>query len=191
MGEVEFKESEGWMPVGTEDEGRWTPKKIGDSIQGIYLTKKTSVGQYNSIVYVIKNEDGQFDVMGTTGLNNAFKKIPVGYEVAIIYKGEKPCKPPKSPYKIFQVYARKPGKHSKEQEEPEEESEQDETKKKTEMSLTDDSETWSLIEQIMSGLTNVTEESVLHEAQKMHHEGELSDKELKDVKRVLNQGLIK
>lgn len=59
------------------------------------------------------------------------------------------------------------------------------------MSLTDDSETWSLIEQIMSGLTNVTNDSVLHEAQKMHHERELSDKELKDVKRVLNQGLIK
>lgn len=28
MSEVEFKESEGWMPVGTEDEGRWTPKRL-------------------------------------------------------------------------------------------------------------------------------------------------------------------
>ena len=189
---VEFKESEGWDEVDTTEKNRWSPKQIGDSIQGIYLTKKTNVGSYSSIVYVIKNEDGQFDVMGTTGLNNAFKSIPTGYEVAIIYKGEKPSKPPRNPYKIFQVFKRKPGKKSQE-EKPEQEQKEEPEKpnKAAEMNLTDDADTWSLIEQIMNGSENITEDKVIHEAKRMHKEGDLSDKELEDIKRVLNQGLPK
>ena len=186
---MDFKESEGWDEVDTKDQNRWSPEQVGDSIQGIYLTKKTNVGSYNSIVYVIKNENGQFDVMGTTGLNNAFKSIPTGYEVAIIFKGEKPTRPPKNPYKIFQVFKRKPGKSSQGQQEQKEEPEK--INKAAEMNLTDDAETWGLIEQIMNGSENITEDKVLHEAKRMHHEKDLSDKELENIKRVLDQGLPK
>ncbi|AEG18687.1 hypothetical protein [Methanobacterium paludis] len=181
----EFKESEGWMPVETDDEGRWTPKKMGDSIKGIYLTKKTSVGQYNSIVYVIKNEDGEFDVMGTTGLNNAFKKIPVGHEVAIIFKGEKPLKPPKNPYKIFKVYARKPGKDSKEDTKPETKQE------KPEMNLEDDSKTWAVIDEISLKLEEkhekINEKNITAMALKMRNDPteDFTKEEFEDVKRVV------
>ena len=49
---------------------------------------------------------GEVDVFGSTVLDNKFKDIPLGYEVKIVYQGEKPSTPPKKPFKLFQVFKR-------------------------------------------------------------------------------------
>ena len=43
-------------------------------------------------------------------MNKKMEDVPIGYEVGIIYQGEKPSAPPKKPFKIFKVFKRNPDK---------------------------------------------------------------------------------
>ena len=202
MSEVEFKESDGWVPVETTVGNLWCPDKPGDHIQGIYLSKRENVGINHSTVYNIKNEKGEFLVFGTKALLNAFKQIKVGNEVGIVYKGDKPSQPPKKPYKLFNVFQRpvKKSEAKKEQRQPptkqETKPEKEENKAK-EMNLSDDSETWGLIEMISTDLAaehkHVNDKEILKRAIQMSKDSaqDFTEKELKDVERVLNQGLLK
>jgi len=105
-----FKESEGWELVPDEDDF-WCPSNEGDWVAGIYVKKEDDVGINHATVYTLNNTEGENKIFGTFGLNKKMAGIPIGYEVGIIYKGEKPSKPPKKPFKLFEVHKRKIDNH--------------------------------------------------------------------------------
>jgi hypothetical protein len=102
---VERKNSE-WEEVKDPENNVWRPQVAGDEIIGIYLRKETDVGRYHTNKYTLETDDGEMDVFGSTVLDTKFKEVPLGYEVKIVYQGEKPSKPPRKPFKLFQVFKR-------------------------------------------------------------------------------------
>ncbi|MCE7697827.1 MAG: hypothetical protein K8E24_002985 [Methanobacterium paludis] len=102
--------NEGWEEV-NDVNSVWRPEATGEEIIGVYKSKETDVGQYKSNIYTLETDDGEREVYGSKGLDGKFADIPIGYEVRIVYKGEKPMAPPKKPFKMFQVFKR-PGNGS-------------------------------------------------------------------------------
>lgn len=96
--EEEFKKIKDWPQ-------KW---EIDEEIQGTYIKHRSNVGPNHSHVYRLENTDGCFDIWGTTGLNSRFNNkespIPIGSELIIIYKGERPSQPPHKPFKKFQIF---------------------------------------------------------------------------------------
>lgn len=129
-----------WEEVVVDDQV-WRPEAVDDEIIGFYICKEVNVGPYNSKRYAIKNEEGEFFVYGSTGLDNKMAEVSTGDEVRIVYKGEKPSVPPKKPFKVFKVFKRK---HNSEPEEPENEA--------PSMNLEDDVEARGWIEQLTNQL---------------------------------------
>ena len=204
MSKVEFKAEDGWEEMPDFENDTWCPKKKGDHLRGIYTNKRMNVGVNRANLYTIKNAEGEWVVFGTEALNNKLKNVPIGYEVGIIYMGEKPSKPPKKPFKMFRVFRRAPKNlkkaETKEEQKPspkEQETKTEKEENKTEMNLSDDSETWGLIEMISTDLAaehkHVNDKEILKRAIQMSKDSaqDFTEKELKDVERVLNQGLLK
>mgnify|MGYP000879897905 FL=1 len=206
MSEVEFKAEDGWEEMPDFKNDTWCPKKKGDQLRGIYTNKRMNVGVNRANLYTIKNSDGEWVVFGTEALNNKLKNVPIGYEVGIIYMGEKPSKPPKKPFKMFRVFRRAPKNLKKPETKKEEQKpspKEQETKPEKEenkaagMNLSDDSDTWGLIEMISTDLAaehkHVNDKEILKRAIQMSKDSaqDFTEKELKDVERVLNQGLLK
>jgi hypothetical protein len=94
-----------WEEV-KDPEDIWRPEAIGEEISGIYLRKEDNVGIYHGNKYTLETDDGEVDVFGSAVLDKKFEDVPIGYEVKIVYQGEKPSKPPKKPFKLFQVFKR-------------------------------------------------------------------------------------
>ena len=113
-----FREEDGWEKIPDEDDF-WCPCDEGDWIAGIYKLKEEDVGRNHANVYTLANTEGEFRIFGTVGLNKKMDSIPIGYEVGIIYKGEKPSQPPKKPFKLFEVSKREV-EHSEDTEVPKE-----------------------------------------------------------------------
>ncbi len=180
MSEVKFKASEGWEEMPDFENDTWCPKKKGDQLQGIYINKRENVGVNRANMYTIKNEEGEWVVFGTEALNNKLKNVQIGYEVGIIYQGEKPTKPPKKPFKMFQVFRRAPGSKVKKAK-----------PKQPEMNLEDDSKTWAIVEGISLKLEDkhekINEKTITAMALKMYNDPseDFTKKELDDVKRVV------
>ena len=97
-----------WKEIKDNEDVVWKPERIGEEISGKYIRKEEDVGVYHSNKYTLENENGEIDVFGSTVLDSKFNDVPLGYEVKIIYQGEKPSTPPKKPFKLFQVFMRKP-----------------------------------------------------------------------------------
>jgi hypothetical protein len=78
---------------------------VGDSIEGVYISKKENVGVNNSNVYVLRTEEGELvGVWGSTVLDAKFEKIALDTQVAIEFIGSKMNKSGKGkPYKDFFV----------------------------------------------------------------------------------------
>lgn len=102
-----MNEKEGWEEIIVESQ-IWSPEKIGDSIQGVYIEMKTNVGQWNKNRYTLELEKEERYVYGTTDLDEKFKRIQIGDEVHIELKKCIKSRPPKKPFKVFQVF-RRPG----------------------------------------------------------------------------------
>ena len=102
---IEFKEEDGWEEIEDMDEF-FTFEKVGDSVHGIYIAKEANVGRNKADVYVLKSGPVEHKIFGTVGLKKKMADVPIGYEVGIIYEGEKPSTPPKKPYKLFRVFKR-------------------------------------------------------------------------------------
>lgn len=96
-----------WEEVKDVEEQVWRPEAIGEEIVGKYVRREEDVGIYHSTKYTLETANGEVDVFGSAVLDNKFKDIQLGYEVKIVYQGEKPSKPPKKPFKMFQVFKRK------------------------------------------------------------------------------------
>jgi len=104
-----FREKDGWIKVPDLDD-LWCPTNVGDSVEGVYIKKEENVGRNHATMYTLKDIDGMENkIFGTVGLNKKMADIPIGYEVGIIYKGEKPSAPPKKAFKIFDVFYREIG----------------------------------------------------------------------------------
>jgi hypothetical protein len=103
---IQKNNDNGWQEVKDSEDEIWRPEAIGDEISGKYVRKEDDVGIYHSTKYTLDTEKGEVDVFGSTVLDSKFKDIPLGYEVKIVYQGEKPSTPPKKPFKLFQVFKR-------------------------------------------------------------------------------------
>jgi hypothetical protein len=103
---MQNKPNKEWEEVKDSEDEIWRPEAIGDEISGKYIRREDDVGMYHSTKYTLETERGEVDVFGSTVLDNKFKDIPLGYEVKIVYQGEKPSNPPKKPFKLFQVFKR-------------------------------------------------------------------------------------
>jgi hypothetical protein len=180
----EFKPEDGWEEMPDFENEGWCPQEKGDKLQGIYINKREGVGLNNATLYTIKNDEGEWVVFGSVALNNKLKNVPIGYEVGIIYQGEKPSKPPKKPFKMFQVFRRAVGSKSEKEKEPE-------TQPKPQMNLEDDSSTWAIIDGISLKLEEkhekINEKNITAMALKMRNDPteDFTKEEFEDVKRVV------
>ena len=83
-----------WVKMPSKN-GVWKAKKKGDEIIGKYLKKiPTDFRGRPNLKYCLEsnnplNVGGKVTIYGTDGLNNGMADIPIGYQVRIIYKGEK------------------------------------------------------------------------------------------------------
>lgn len=108
MAEMNVKE-EKWVKIPDESD-IWRPEEPGDEIQGKYVKKEAAPykGRPNC-KYTLEtgpNEEDHVAVYGTVGLKRKMAKVPEGYNVKIVYQGEKPSTDPiKKPFKLFDVYA--------------------------------------------------------------------------------------
>jgi hypothetical protein len=100
------KKDDRWEEVKDPEDEIWRPEAIGDEISGKYIRREDDVGMYHGTKYTLDTGNGEVDVFGSTVLDSKFKDIPLGYEVKIVYQGEKPSNPPKKPFKLFQVFKR-------------------------------------------------------------------------------------
>lgn len=105
-----LSEKDGWEEIVTESQ-IWSPEKIGDSIQGIYIEMKLNCGPWSKNRYTLKLEKESQYVYGTTDLDEKFKQIKIGDEVHIELKKCIPSKPPKKPFKVFKVFRKKGPEH--------------------------------------------------------------------------------
>ncbi len=93
-----------WQEAGSGTNETWKPENEGDTIQGLYQSKKENVGVNNSNIYLIL-VDGQEEavsIWGSTVLDTKFQEISIGSEVKIEYLGKVKSKAPQ-PYKDFKV----------------------------------------------------------------------------------------
>lgn len=101
-----------WIEVKNSEEEKeevkmWEPESMGESIQGRYIDKEESVGQFKSNLYTVKTPDGEFKFWGSMVLDNLMEKVPLSCEVKIIYQGKKPSKKGKNPWKDYKVMYKK------------------------------------------------------------------------------------
>jgi hypothetical protein len=81
----------------------WEPEAVGETLQGTYIDLEEDVGQFSSKLYTIKTAKGEIKVWGSTVLDELMKKVDIGMEVRITYKGKQPSKGGKNPWKDFKV----------------------------------------------------------------------------------------
>jgi len=98
-----------WTEAGSGSGDTWKPENEGDSITGLYKTRKENVGINNSNIYLIKEDskDEPTSVWGSTVLDTKFEEIPTGSLVKIEYLGKVKSKAPQ-PYKDFKVMYKAP-----------------------------------------------------------------------------------
>lgn len=101
-----MNEKEGWEEIIVESQVVEL-KKIGASVEGIYIEMKTNVGRWNKNRYTLEVNNEERYVYGTTDLDEKFKQIQIGDEVHIELKKCIKSEPPKKPFKVFKVFRRK------------------------------------------------------------------------------------
>lgn len=99
-----YQEVGGGLNVDRMWSNKDNPLKVGASIEGRYVEKKTGLGtRGNSSVYTIEVGSEKVGVWGTTVLDGRFEKIAIGKMVAIEYLGLAKTKDGKGEYKDFWV----------------------------------------------------------------------------------------
>lgn len=99
--------SDGWNK--SEMSPSWKPEKAGDEIMGILTDKQEQVGPNNSMYYTVEKKDNHevVGIWGSTALDTKMKKVHVGQEIRIVYKGKlKSTKRAGATYKDFDVFFR-------------------------------------------------------------------------------------
>jgi hypothetical protein len=86
----------------------WTPKKEGDFIEGVLISKEPSEKYPDNFVYnlEVKDENGEIiekKVYGSSILNNIMDVVNLGSYIKIVYIGTKPSKKG-ADTKVFEVY---------------------------------------------------------------------------------------
>lgn len=88
----------------------WNYKEEGKgaTFKGTYVSKEDNVGENNSTVYSMENEQGEpVQIWGSTVLDTRFKNLKFGEEVGVEYLGEFPSPNRKGKtYHNFEVYHR-------------------------------------------------------------------------------------
>ena len=74
--------------VGSELPSVWTPKKEGDSIQGIYIRKKENVGKNKANIYILNVDETMMSVWGSTVLDDKMDHVSVMDEIRITFLGD-------------------------------------------------------------------------------------------------------
>ena len=88
---VEKKE---WIKIPSKT-GIWKAEEIGEELVGKYIKRESSSFQNRpNCKYTLESDNpvnvgGLVSFYGTEGLNNDMSDIPIGYNVKIIYRGEK------------------------------------------------------------------------------------------------------
>jgi hypothetical protein len=103
------EEKKEWVNIPTKM-GLWKPETPGDTLIGKYIKKCPSsfMGRKNW-EYLFESSHpeavkGEISFYGTMGLNNALDDKLIGYDVKIVYEGEKKgLDPKKKPFKLFKV----------------------------------------------------------------------------------------
>lgn len=100
-----------WQEKVSEDVAAKTTY-VGDTVQGIYIDKKTDIGKKKGTLYVIRTEEhGDLAVWAQTVLKNAFEEAPhpnFGDEVRIQFLGKATTKDGEGEYNNYQVDYRTP-----------------------------------------------------------------------------------
>lgn len=77
----------GKREVGNELPEVFEFKKEGDSIEGLYVKKKTNIGENKANLYILKVGEVKRSVWGTTVLDNKMDDVEVGDVITITYEG--------------------------------------------------------------------------------------------------------
>lgn len=83
--------------------GMWTPKKDGDSLEGIYIRAETDIGPQKSIIYHLEQDKKPISLWGCTILDQKMAWIRPGDKIKITYLGLAEKKPGKNQAKLFKV----------------------------------------------------------------------------------------
>lgn len=68
----------------------WDFDKDGKVIVGKFVSKKTGVGENNSMMYYIKVEDKRRALWGSVQIDTAFETIPINSMVEVTFQGKEP-----------------------------------------------------------------------------------------------------
>ena len=103
MGNKELNEDTEWK----EDDGKtpiWEYLKPGDKIQGVWVRTEENVGENNSNIYVLRQEDGsEIGFWGSTILDDRMSRHKIGEEVRVEYTGKKKSKTGGREYHTFKT----------------------------------------------------------------------------------------
>lgn len=80
----------------------WKPENPGDSVQGVYVSRKDDVGINKSKMYILDTKEGLTKVWGSTVLDDRMDAVQAGQYVRITFKELKENKRGQ-PIKIFKV----------------------------------------------------------------------------------------
>jgi|WetSurMetagenome_2_1015567.scaffolds.fasta_scaffold203885_4 hypothetical protein len=83
----------------------WKPEKVDDEVSGVLVGKEENVGKFKSMVYHIERNGEQFNLFGSTVIDDKLKYTKLGDLVRIVFKGKKKGK--NAEYDDFEVYKSK------------------------------------------------------------------------------------
>lgn len=92
--------------IDTGDATQWNPKK-NDELEGLYVDKKSDVGENHSNIYTVQIEDGSYvSFWGSAMIDDNFDKIPMGAEVKLVYLGTQKNAKGNREYKKFDIFSK-------------------------------------------------------------------------------------
>jgi len=108
---AETKEQKEWVKI-PDESIVWRPEQPGEEVVGKYIKKESAPYKgrpnckYTILPEKAATDEDNVSVYGTVGLRRKMEKVPEGYNVKIVYLGEKPSSDPvKKPFKLFDVFA--------------------------------------------------------------------------------------
>lgn len=110
---VAKKENNGWRKLGVSTQPKvdetWSPELV-DTVEGVYVEKRSNLGQRKSNMYVLKQANGKtIGVWGSAVVDRRMPEINIGDEVRIVYIGKETNKNTGFSYKNFEFYIKDGG----------------------------------------------------------------------------------
>ena len=98
---------EEWEKIETSEAKLWDFEKDGAELTGKLIEVRTGVGQNDSNIYTVEQEDGELrGFWGTTVLDGRLKNIEFGDFVKVVFLGRETSEKSGREYKNFEVYRR-------------------------------------------------------------------------------------